>query len=62
VPAGRHTVSYRYWPASTTAALVASLGTLVLLVVAGVAPLIGRRRATRGPWLLAADESSSIST
>jgi hypothetical protein len=32
-----------------TASLVASLGTLVLLVVAGVAPLIVRRRATRGP-------------
>jgi hypothetical protein len=48
VPAGRHTVSYRYWPPGMTAALVASLGTLVLLVAAGVAPLIVRRRATRG--------------
>ena len=44
VPAGRHTVSYRYWPPGMTAALVASLGTLILLVAAGVVPLIMRRR------------------
>jgi hypothetical protein len=45
VPAGTHTVMLRHQPASLTAGLAISLGTIALLLVAGLALLRGERPA-----------------
>lgn len=50
VPAGQHTVAFRYWPAGMTAALAAGgLGLLVLLALAavGLVGVVGVRRRVR---------------
>jgi hypothetical protein len=46
IPAGRHDVAYRFWPAHLTAAFVVAGVVTVLMVVVGVgSPFFARRRA-----------------